>query len=178
MNRQATNEVATLAFFAATPLGAPALEIGEEFRSIEHILRTARFRDQIVLRPWFAARPEDLLRALPENVSILHFSGHGAGSPGLCFHGSNVSTEALVQVARASEASLKVILLNACYSNVQAEHVVTSVPCIIAMSGVIADEAAIQYSTWFYYALASGRSVANAHQYGLAALELRSTRGP
>jgi hypothetical protein len=45
------------------------------------------------------------------------------------------------------------------------------------MSGVIADEAAIQYSTWFYYALASGRSVANAHQYGLAALELRSTRG-
>src|SRR6185295_13986290 len=135
----------------------------------------------IRFRSRWAARPDDLLQALNEDTpSILHFSGHGTGEHGLCFQAEDggvlsVSTEGLEQVMRAAGASVTVVVLNACFSEVQAQALVAHVPCVIGMSDTIGDEAAIIYAGSFYRALASGMSVANAHQQGLAALALRST---
>jgi RNA polymerase sigma factor (sigma-70 family) len=161
----------------------PLLQLGEECRAIEDKTRGARFRDQLRFRSRWAARPDDLLQALHEDdPTVLHFSGHGAGAQGLCFLADDgsafcVSSDSLAQVIRAAGDSIKLIVLNACYTKVQAEALVTHVPCVIGMPDTIGDKAAIVYAAALYRALAFGESVARAHQWGLAALSTHSTRG-
>lgn len=69
------------------------------------------------------------------------------------------------------------MVLNACYSKVQAETLVTHIPCVIGMPSAIGDKSAIVYAAELYRALAFGKSVANAHQCALAALALHSMAG-
>lgn len=173
----------TVLFLAANPVRVQALQLGEECRAIQDKIRGARFRDQIRFRSWWAARPDDLLQALNEDTpSVLHFSGHGAGDQGLCFQSEDgralsVSANGLSQVIQAAGASVAVVVLNACYSEVQAQALVAHVPCVIGTPHAIGDEEAIIYAASFYRALASGKSVANAHQQGIAALALQSPGG-
>jgi RNA polymerase sigma-70 factor (ECF subfamily) len=60
---------------------------------------------------------------------------------------------------------------------VQAKVLVAHVPCVIGMSDAIGDEAAIVYAGSFYRALASGLSVANAHEQGIVSLGLPPSGG-
>lgn len=64
------------------------------------------------------------------------------------------------------------------YTKVQAEALVAHVPCVIGMPDAIGDKAAIAYAADLYLALAFGKSVASAHQCGLAALAARPLNGP
>lgn len=171
----------TVLFLAANSAEVPLLQLGEECRAIEDKIRAARFRDQIRFDSRWAARPDDLLQALNEDSPlVLHFSGHGAGDEGLYFQSEDgsallVSADALSLVMQAAGAGVMLVVLNACYSEVQAQALVAHVPCVIGMSSAIGDEAAIVYAASLYRALAFGKSVANAHEQGLAALALHST---
>ncbi len=173
----------TVLFLAANPVRTQRLQLAEECRVIEDKIRKSKFRDQIRFCSWWAARPADLLRALIEDTpAVLHFSGHGYGHQGLCFQSddggeTSVSTDVLAQVMRAAGASVTVVVLNACYSEIQAQALVAHIPCVIGMPDAIGDEAAILYAESFYSALASGKSVGSAHQFGLAALALHPTSG-
>jgi serine/threonine protein kinase len=166
----------TVLFLAANPASVPSLKQDEEFRAIENEIRSAAYRDRIRLRSRWAVRLKDLLQALNEdNPSVIHFSGHGAGERGLCFQADDgdvmsVSAETLWHVLSSAGSGVAVVVLSACFSEVQARAIVSRVPCVIGMSGAIADEAAICYSTTFYGALANGKSVATAHQQGLMML--------
>src|SRR5689334_14280684 len=116
----------TVLFLTADPSQVQPLQLGEECRTIEDKIRAAKFRDRIRFRSRWAARPDDLLQALNEDApSILHFSGHGSGNQGLCFQSEDgsvlhVSAECLDQVIRAAGTSVTVVVLNACFSEVQA----------------------------------------------------------
>jgi len=173
----------TVLFLAANPLQVQPLQLGEECRAIESRIRAAKYRDRIRFRSRWAARPDDLLQALNEDTpSVLHFSGHGAGEQGLCFQSEdgsplNVSADGLGQVVQSAGTSVNVVVLNACFSEIQAQALVSHVPCVIGMSGAIRDEAAVVYAGAFYRALAFGKSVANAHKQGLAALSVHPTSG-
>jgi tetratricopeptide (TPR) repeat protein len=173
----------TVLFLAANPVRVPLLQLGEECRAIEAKIRAAKFRDQLRFRSRWAARPDDLLQALHEDdPTVLHFSGHGAGAQGLCFLADDggvlrVSSDGLSQVIRAAGDSIQLVVLNACYTKVQAEALVAHVPCVIGMPDQIGDKAAIIYAAELYRALAFGKSVANAHQCGLAALSIHSASG-
>lgn len=173
----------TVLFLATNPVTSPPLRLAEECRTIENGIRSAKYRDQIRFRSRWAARPDDLLLALNEDSpAVLHFSGHGAGEPGLCFQSDqdsalNLKAEELAQVLQAAGASVAVVVLNACYSELQAEALTAHIPCVIGVSSAITDEVAITYAASFYRALAFGKSVANAHQQGMAALALRQPRG-
>lgn len=176
-------QVSTVLFLAANPAGLPSVRLDEECRAIEHKIRTAKFRSLVRLRSCWAARPDDLLQALNEETpSVLHFSGHGGGEPGLCFQSDDggvvsVSAEDLALVMQAAGASVKIVVLNACYSEVQAQALIAHVPCVVGMPDAIDDAAATTYAAAFYRALAFGTSVANAHRQGLAALALDASRG-
>ena len=176
-------QLSTVVFLAANPVAIPLLQISEECRAIEDKIRGAKFRDQLCFRSRWAARPDDLLQCLHEDdPAVLHFSGHGAGAQGLCFLGEDggvlfVSSDGLAKVVRAAGDSIKLIVLNACYTKVQAEALIAYVPCVIGMPDVIGDSAAITYASALYQALAFGSSIANAHHCGLAALAIHSTSG-
>jgi len=172
----------TVLFLAANPLEVPHLQLDDECRSIEEKLRSGRFHHHVRFRSRWAARRDDLLQALNEdNPTVLHFSGHGAGDQGLCLQAEdgsvvNLSSVELARIMRSAGNGVLVVVLNACYTEVQARALMSYVPCVIGMSGSIGDGSAIAYAVSFYRALAFGRSVANAHAQGIAALPLSEDR--
>jgi hypothetical protein len=67
---------------AANPVNTSQLRLGEEVRSIQEALERAKFRDRFELISHWAVRVGDLSRTLLDHKpQIVHFSGHGQGSP-------------------------------------------------------------------------------------------------
>jgi hypothetical protein len=102
---------------------------------------------------------------------------HGVFFQGVDGRPQLVPTQALEDVFDAAGASVKVVVLNACYSETQAEALVTHVDCVVGMGGPIRDEAARNFAIGFYGALGECESVATAYKQGRAAISLEGLRG-
>lgn len=102
---------------------------------------------------------------------------HGVFFQGADGRSQLVPTQALEDVFDAAGASVKVVVLNACYSETQAEALVTHVDCVIGMGGPLRDEAARNFAIGFYGALGECESVATAYKQGRAAISLEGLRG-
>lgn len=165
--------------FAANPIGTVQLSLDVEFREITAKLRASEFRDVFQLIPILAARPDDLLQALNEHrPKIVQFSGHGAEAGELMFlddqgYAKPITPRALKALFAALKDDVRLIILNACYSEIQAKALAEIVDCVIGMSDEICDEAAVVFIASFYRALGFGRPVQNAFDQGLAALEVQ-----
>jgi NAD-dependent dihydropyrimidine dehydrogenase PreA subunit len=73
----------TILFLAANPRGTHRLAVDREERAIRLELQRSRYRACFELVTRGAAEPLDLLRELRElKPTVVHFSGHGGGSPG------------------------------------------------------------------------------------------------
>jgi hypothetical protein len=84
-----------------------------------------------------------------------------------------VSTESLARLFGAFESGeIECVLLNACYSEVQATAIHQFVDCVIGMNQPIGDKAAIQFAEGFYDALGSGKSYEEAYKIGCSAIDL------
>jgi hypothetical protein len=112
-------------------------------------------------------------------------TGAGGGTDdaqdGLYFQGPDgrpqlVSTAALEATFGAAGSSVKLIVLSACYSDVQAEALLAHVHCVVGMRGSISDDAARIFAIGFYGGLGEGESVAAAYRQGRAAISLESLR--
>lgn len=165
-------------FLASNPLNGTRLSLDEEVRGIERRLRASKYRDSIMLKAWWAVRPDDLLQALNEELPhIVHFSGHGQGQSGLIFHdnfgnASLVSGAALKRLFSVLRGNIRVVVLNACYSSEQAKAIIDCVDCVVGMNDSISDTAARKFAASFYRAIAFGQSIQNAFEQGLASLAL------
>ncbi len=173
------NQPLKILILTANPKGTDPLSLGVEVRRIEEALQRARNRDHFKVFSKSAVRTIDLRRALLESrPQIVHFSGHGAGTQGLVLENDAgkiqlVSTEALARLFGAFEfGEIECVLLNACYSEVQAEAIHQYVDCVIGMHQPIGDRAAIQFAEGFYDALGSGSSYEEAYKVGCSAIDL------
>lgn len=189
----------TILFLAANPDGTDRIALDQEARAIQVELERSGYRDRFEFVARWAAEPLDLLRELGRlKPTVVHFSGHGqrpAGAPrpaddtahrdiadaprhtqgGLYFHGRDghaqvVSTAAFVQTFGAAGASVKLVVLNACYSEVQACALMEHVDYVVGMAGTIRDDAARTFAAGFYCGLGVSESVAGAYKYGCAAI--------
>lgn len=170
--------VKKILILAANPKGTSQLRLDEEVREIEAGLQRAQKRDQFILEQKWAVRPRDIQRALLDiNPQIVHFSGHGAGEEGLMFEdetgrGKLVDGEALAGLFELFAEQVECVVLNGCYSQVQAEAIAQDIPYVIGMSQTIGDKAAIEFAVGFYDALGAGRSVEFAHRLGCSAIRM------
>ncbi len=158
-------------FLAANPKNTTRLRLDEELRDIKEGLRRAQQRDQFTLISHEAVRSRDIQRAmLDEMPQIVHFSGHGDGEAGLAFEdeigqAKLIDGKALADLfalfADPTEfpEPLTCVVLNGCYSEVQANAIADYVPYVIGMTQAIPDRAAIEFAVGFYDALGAGRSV-------------------
>ncbi|HET8796697.1 MAG TPA: hypothetical protein VFO89_03360, partial [Thermoanaerobaculia bacterium] len=89
----------------------------------------------------------------------VHFSGHGAGDDGIVFEGGLVSGEALADLFRIFSDTIRCVVLNACYSAIQARQIAQHIDYVIGMSKKIGDAAAIEFSVAFYDAVGAGESI-------------------
>ncbi|GIE35409.1 hypothetical protein Ait01nite_084540 [Actinoplanes italicus] len=163
---------------AANPQPGARLAIDEEAREITEKLRLSQDRDDFDLITRWAVRPADLLQSLNEHrPHIVHFSGHGTTTGEIMLAAADrgpqqVSPEALAAVFRATPDNTRVVLLNACYSAVQAQAIGTYIDFIIGMQAPINDRSATIFAAAFYSALGFGRSLRQAFEQGVAALML------
>ncbi|HEX3528062.1 MAG TPA: CHAT domain-containing protein [Thermoanaerobaculia bacterium] len=170
----------TILVLAASPLSQVHLRLDEEVREIGYALQLSRARDNFRLEQRWAVRAIDLQQAMHDvRPQIVHFCGHGT-SGGLVFEDGSagdhfVSADAIADLFRLYSGDLECVLLNACYSDSQAEAIAQYVPYVIGMSQEIGDPAAISYSKGFYAALGAGRTIREAHEFGRNAIHLQES---
>ena len=154
------------------------LDLNKEIRDLEGVVRRSRNKDQFEIRIGLAVRPKDLQELLLDyQPQIVHFCGHGAGEQGLVLQTAAgqeqlVSTDALSSLFELFADRVECILLNACYSEVQATAIVSHINYVVGMSQAIRDDAAIAFATGFYRALGYGRSIVEAYKFGCNAIQL------
>ena len=167
----ATEAPETILIFAANPVDQPRLSLDREVREIENGLRHSR-KHFDVKQQW-ATRPKDLRRALLDSgPAYVHFCGHGAGRNGIVLEGQLVDAEALAGLFSLFSNKIKCVVLNACYSTIQAQAIVRHIDFVVGMNKAIGDSAAIEFSTAFYDALGAGESVDFAFALGCNAIQL------
>lgn len=166
-------------FLSANPTDTSALQLDEELRLINERIRGGEYRSLFDVRCEPAMRAIDLPRALMEHrPQIVHFSGHGTDSGELLFkregdlRAQPVPLTTLSLVFSVLKDSVQCVVLNACFSELQAKAIAQYIPCVVGMSRAVPDSTAIAFAGGFYEALAFGRSVADAFQLGLAHVEL------
>lgn len=164
---------------AANPTNSTKLRLDEEIREIQAKIRAAEFRDSFELVSRWAVRPLDLLQTFNElKPHVVHFSGHGSSNAELVLEDDDgtakpVSEAALTALFRTVKDNIRLVLLNACHSESQAQAISHAIECTIGMNAAIGDEAAITFASTFYGALAFGRSVGQSFEQGRVALMLQ-----
>ncbi|MDJ0594311.1 MAG: hypothetical protein QNJ72_30775 [Pleurocapsa sp. MO_226.B13] len=73
-----------------------------------------------------------------------------------------VSTDALSNLFELCSQWVKCVLLNACYSEVQANAIIQHIDYAIGMNREIRDDAAIAFATGFYQALGYGPALSRS----------------
>ncbi len=163
---------------SANPINTGVLRLDEEMRSIQSALERSRSHEQFELISRGAVRIDDLRRALLDNEpQVVHFSGHGTGTNGIVLEDESgqeqlVSTDSLSNLFELFKDKVECVLLNACYSEIQAETIHHHIDCVIGMERAVTDIAAINFATAFYDALGAGRSYAESFQFGRNNIDL------
>ena len=114
-----------------------------------------------------------MLRYQPQ---IVHFSGHGSKSGKIVLQDENgkaktVEPPVLKELFRIAKRDICCVVLNACFSQDQAEVIAQEIDCVIGMSREFDDEAAISFSAGFYSGLGYGLSIQEAFELGKNAID-------
>ena len=170
--------VRTILILASNPKNTSALRLDEEVREIDAGLQRAKKREQFDLKQRWAVRVQDVYQALLDfKPQFVHFSGHGSGDDGLVLEDETgnvqlVDTQALAELFKLFAGNIECVVLNACYSEVQAQAITLHIPYVIGMKKAIGDLAAIKFATGFYNALGAGESVEFAYKLGCSVIQL------
>ncbi|MBI4784730.1 MAG: CHAT domain-containing protein [Oscillatoriophycideae cyanobacterium NC_groundwater_1537_Pr4_S-0.65um_50_18] len=169
----------TILILAANPTDTARLRLDLEGREICDSLLRSQHRDQFISKKHSAIRVRDIRRALlDDKPGIVHFCGHGHGENGLAVEDENgethlFSTQALANLFRSFQNKVECVVLNACYSEVQALAISEYIPYVVGMSQDIGDETAVEFAVGFYDALGAGLSYEEAYNLGCNAIEVR-----
>jgi hypothetical protein len=159
------------------------LDLDEEIRDLKDVIDDSRNRQNFEVEDALAVRAGDLHELFfRHEPQIVHFCGHGGGQPGLAFEGRDggeqwVGTEALQDLFRLFSNRVTCVLLNACYSEQQANEIVHHIDYVIGMNQAIRDDAAIAFSKGFYRALGYNCSIEEAYEFGCNAIQLELSGG-
>jgi TIR domain/CHAT domain len=171
----------TILVIASNPQGTTSLRLDRELRVIDEVIQKSQFRDRFDVHQLWAARTIDLINALLRyQPRIVHFCGHGEGQIGLVLedeagNAKPISGAALAEVFKNLVAKVECVLLNACYSEVQATAIVEHINYVIGMSREIRDDAAIAFTRGFYTALGNGETIENAYNIGKSQVAIETS---
>ena len=165
-------------YLAANPTETRKLRLDEEIREIDQALQKSPLRDRFAIEQQWAIRVADLQgHLLRYSPNIVHFSGHGSDSGEILLedvagYAQPVPARALGRLFSAFKDSIQCVVLNACYSEAQAQAIAEHVECVVGTSQAIGDPAAISFAMAFYQALGFGRDVKSAFELGCTQIDL------
>jgi hypothetical protein len=163
----------TILLMSANPKGMTDLNLSNENRKIDRALQLGTERDSFNIEVAQAVCLEDIdYFILRHKPFIVHFSGHGTGEKGLVFEDEKlVDAEALAGMFALLAGEIDCVVLNACYSEIQAKAIAKHINYVIGMNQPIGDCAAIEFADGFYKALGFGKDVEQAYQWGCNAIQ-------
>lgn len=169
-------------FLSANPWTTSRILVDEEAREVFERIQEGPYRTRFALYNHAATRTIDLQKLLLfYRPHILHFSGHGnkqqklilGGTPG---RGKTIDRHGLVELLALYSAHLRVVLLNACFTKVQARLISGVIDYAIGTGKGIGDKAGVAFAGAFYRALGFGESIRDA--FDSAKAELGLTKMP
>ena len=150
-----------------------------ENHTISQQLSSAKFCDQFKLETEIFVTPEGVARKLRDYMPhIVHFAGH-SGDGKLYWRDEvgrslPVPVEALGRMIGAQRKNnVQCVVLNSCFSSVEADRLLQYVPNVIATRGIIQDGIANSFATGLYQGLAGGDDLEEAFNAGLAQVQAR-----
>jgi hypothetical protein len=169
----------TILFLGANPKDTVRKRLDQEFRDISDGLERAQKRDQFDLQQKWAVRPRDIQRAMLDvKPQIVHFSG--SGENGLIFEDESgnsklVNGTAIASLFKLFVDKLSCVVLNGCYSEIQAVAIAQHIPYVIGMNKMFTEQSSITFSVGFYDALGAGRDIEFAFQLGCTAIQMEES---
>ena len=176
-NRYGELMAKTILILAANPKDTPQLRLEQEIREIDNGLERALKRDEFKLEQVLAARPKDVRRAMLDlEPNIVHFCGHGTGEDGIAFEDEEgntklVNASAIAKFFELFADKVECVVLNACYSEIQAKAIAQHINYVIGMSKAIGDKAAVEFAVALYDALGAGKNVEFAYKLACNAIQ-------
>ncbi|MEG4984675.1 AAA-like domain-containing protein [Microcoleus sp. BR0-C5] len=173
-----TQNKKTILFLAANPKNTTPVDLQKEAKEIAEGLQRSKKGDKFQLEQQWAVTPREMQRAILDyQPEIVHFSGHGAGEGGLALEDEAgqiklVNTKALAALFEAFKEYVECVILNACYSEVQAEAIARHIPYVIGMNQAVGDRAAREFAVGFYDTLAAGESIERAYKLGCVSISM------
>jgi hypothetical protein len=164
--KKASNNPSSLKILmmTANPTGTAKLNLDKEHSAITQKIENHAEKFQLLLRK---AVSSDEFKEFSEQLkpNLLHFSGHGekGNKSGIYVQNDDKNgdeliplsgLEALFEYLKGENVPLKVVLLNACYSEEQAQAIAKYVPYVMGTTVALRDTSAIAFSTGFYFKLA------------------------
>ena len=169
-------------FLSANPGPTGRILVDEEAREISNRIQEGPYRDRFELAKHTAIKPSDLQKLLLiHRPHIVHFSGHGhktqriilGGEPG---RAKTVDKRGLANVFALYRHHVRLVVLNACFTDALARSITTAVDYSVGTDKGIGDKAGVAFAGAFYRALGFGNSVREA--FASAKAELRLIRIP
>jgi CHAT domain-containing protein len=173
----------TILFLASMPTGEAKLQLEKEFTRIHSNLQEKSHLYE--LNAEWAVKPSDLQKAiLKYRPNIIHFSGHGidgnqAEESGLLLEDNTgkpkfVTATALTNMFKIliRKIPIEMVVLNACFTQAQAEGISKHIPFVIGMNTRVEDDTAIEFSTGFYRGLLEEEDVEFAFDLAVNAIQL------
>ena len=147
------------------------IDIEREHRTLQRLLRNGNHDLQVLP----AAEIIDLQQALAANkksrgVDILHFSGHATLEDGLHLrdHGRGRDfLDAAPLKNLLSDSGVKLLLLNACHSELLVTALSEVLPAVIGTTRAVRDVAARQFTRDFYEAITGKSTIRTAFETAL-----------
>lgn len=192
-------------FLASNPSDTAKLQLSEEYRRVAERLQESGQLNKFEFYQMWSVTPDDLQNSiLSIKPHIIHFSGHGKNSntsfqdltqelnikiddsSGIILKDENgkskiIKTKALSNMFGlfASDKDLKIntVILNACYSEIQAKEISKYIPFVIGINNKIGDKTAIEFTTGFYRGLANGKEIEYCYKLGQNKIELEDLEG-
>lgn len=170
--KSSSDDSKTVLFAAANPTNTGRIQIDKEHNIIEEEMQRGSKREGYTfLPPKFAARINDLIRALKSKPFILHFAGHGEQEGILLSDNNNKSLmlqdDAIKRLFKPLIGHTQLVLLNNCYSAQQAELISTFGMYVIGHRMPVTDIAALSFAKGFYLGLGEGMNFEDAYNDAL-----------
>jgi len=165
-------------FLSANPWTTSRILVDEEAREVFERIQEGPYRTRFELYNHTATRPIDLQRLLLfYRPHIVHFSGHGNKKQKLIFGGTpgrskTIDRQGLVELLALYGAHLRLVLLNACFTKVQARLIADVIDYAVGTGKGIGDKAGVAFAGAFYRALGFGKSIRDAFDSAKAELSL------
>jgi hypothetical protein len=168
----------TVLFIGTNPKDTGRLRLDQELRDIQEGLQRAQRSNQFKWQQRLAVRPRDIQSAILDvQPQIIHFSGHGQVENGLVLEDEAGSSKLVNHFALASLFELfadqvQCVILDACYSGLQAHAINQHIPYVIGIDKEIENSAATTFAIGFYDALGTGQDIEFAFKLGYTALQM------